>query len=43
MVNQDHALIEDAKVVMTRVNNGWYSQLIEVSTTNTALEEFKTM
>ena len=41
MVNQDQALIEDAKVVMARVNNGWYSQLIEVSTTNTALEEFK--
>ncbi len=41
MVNQDQALIDDARVVMTRVNNGWYSQFIEVSTTNTALEEFK--
>ena len=41
MVNQDQALIDDARVVMTRVNNGWYGQFIEVSTTNTALEEFK--
>ncbi|MDZ7818827.1 MAG: methyl-accepting chemotaxis protein [Aliarcobacter sp.] len=40
-LNQDIALIEDAKVVMTRVNNGWYSQFIEKSTSNTALEEFK--
>ena len=40
-LNQDAALIEDAKVVMSRVNNGWYSQLIEKSTTNASLEEFK--
>ena len=40
-LNQDVALIEDAKVVMTRVNNGWYSQFIEKSTSNTSLEEFK--
>ena len=40
-VNQDVALIEDAKVVMTRVNNGWYSQFIEKSTANASLEEFK--
>ena len=40
-LNQDVALIEDAKVVMTRVNNGWYSQFIEKSTLNTSLEEFK--
>ena len=40
-LNQDIALIEDAKVVMTRVNNGWYSQFIEKSTSNTSLEEFK--
>lgn len=40
-LNQDVALIEDAKVVMTRVNNGWYSQFIEKSTANTSLEEFK--
>ena len=40
-LNQDVALIEDAKVVMSRVNNGWYSQLIEKSTINASLEEFK--
>ena len=40
-LNQDIALIEDAKVVMTRVNNGWYGQFIEKSTSNASLEEFK--
>ena len=40
-LNQDNILIEDAKVVMNRVNNGWYSQFIEKSTSNTSLEEFK--
>jgi len=40
-LNQDIALIEDAKVVMARVNNGWYSQFIEKSTANASLEEFK--
>ena len=40
-INQDIALIEDAKVVMSRVNNGWYSQFIEKSTSNVSLEEFK--
>jgi methyl-accepting chemotaxis protein len=38
---QDIALIEDAKIVMKRVNNGWYSQFIEKSTSNDSLEEFK--
>ena len=37
----DAALIEDAKVIIKRVTNGWYSQLIEASTTNPSLEEFK--
>ena len=41
-LNEDIALIEDAKTVMSRVNNGWYSQYIEKSTTNASLEEFKT-
>ncbi|MCT7912133.1 methyl-accepting chemotaxis protein [Arcobacter lacus] len=40
-INQDSALIEDAKVVMTRVNNGWYGQFIEKSTSNASLEEFR--
>ena len=41
MINQDNLLIDDAKIVMTRVNNGWYSQFIEKSTSNASLEEFK--
>ena len=41
LIEADNLLIEDAKVVMARVNNGWYSQLIERTTTNTSLEEFK--
>uniref|UniRef100_UPI004047252D methyl-accepting chemotaxis protein n=1 Tax=Aliarcobacter sp. TaxID=2321116 RepID=UPI004047252D len=40
-LNQDNALIDDAKIVMTRVNNGWYSQYIEKTTSNASLEEFK--
>ena len=40
-MNQDIALIEDAKTVMKRVNSGWYSQLIQKTTSNTSLEEFK--
>ena len=40
-LNQDNLLIEDAKVVMSRVNNGWYGQFIERSTSNASLEEFK--
>ena len=41
LIEDDNLLIEDAKVVMTRVNNGWYSQFIEKRTENTSLEEFK--
>ena len=40
-IEEDNALIEDAKVVMARVKNGWYSQLIEKTTQNNTLEEFK--
>ncbi|MEA3553317.1 MAG: methyl-accepting chemotaxis protein, partial [Campylobacterota bacterium] len=40
-IKDDELLIEDAKVVMARVTNGWYSQLIERSTPNQSLEEFK--
>ena len=40
-LGQDIALIDDAKAVMARVNNGWYGQFIEKSTSNTSLEEFK--
>ena len=38
---KDSILIEDAKVVMQRVNNGWYSQLIVKNSDNIVLEEFK--
>ena len=41
LVEEDNNLIEDAKAVMNRVNNGWYSQHIQKSTSNTSLEEFK--
>jgi len=41
ILKEDTLLIEDAKIVMNRVNNGWYSQYIEKSTSNTSLEEFK--
>jgi methyl-accepting chemotaxis protein len=41
ILNEDSLLIEDAKIVMQRVNNGWYSQLIEKRTSNESLEEFK--
>jgi methyl-accepting chemotaxis protein len=41
LIEEDNHLIEDAKVVMARVNNGWYSQFIEKTTSNSSLEEFK--
>ena len=41
LIDEDNNLIEDAKIVMLRVNNGWYGQFIEKSTSNNSLEEFK--
>lgn len=41
LIQQDDALIAEAKVVINRVQLGWYSQYIEKSTQNTSLEEFK--
>jgi len=41
LIEDDNLLIEDAKAVMSRVNNGWYSQFIEKRTSNASLEEFK--
>jgi methyl-accepting chemotaxis protein len=41
LIEEDNQVIEDAKVVMSRVNNGWYSQFIEKTTANASLEEFK--
>ncbi|MFA7022569.1 methyl-accepting chemotaxis protein, partial [Aliarcobacter sp.] len=37
----DNELIDEAKKVMMRVRNGWYSQTIDKSTPNASLEEFK--
>ena len=41
LIDEDDGLIEDAKAVMKRVNNGWYSQLIEKNTSNLTLQDFK--
>ena len=41
LIDEDDGLIEDAKAVMKRVNNGWYSQLIEKNTSNLILQDFK--
>ncbi len=40
-IDQDNTVIDEAKAVISRVKHGWYSQLIESSTTNTSLNEFK--
>ncbi len=41
IISKDNELIAEAKVVMARVTNGWYSQYIEKSTPNQSLEDFK--
>ena len=41
MISLDNEVIADAKNVVARVNNGWYSQCIEATTTNESLEQFK--
>ena len=38
---KDNELIAEAKMVMVRVRNGWYSQTIDKSTPNSSLNEFK--
>ena len=40
-IDEDNAVIKDAESVVCRVKNGWYSQLIDSSTSNTELENFK--
>ena len=40
-LDEDEKLIESAKATIKRVKNGWYSDLIEASTSNKALEDFK--
>ena len=41
MISQDIKLVEESKVVITRVKNGWYSQIIEGTTSNQSLEQLK--
>jgi len=41
VIDEDNTLIKDAQQTISRVQNGWYSQLIESSTSNRSLEEFK--
>ena len=41
LIEQDDKLIENAKTVMTRVKNGWYSEYIDINTPNQSLNEFK--
>ncbi|PRM86938.1 methyl-accepting chemotaxis protein [Aliarcobacter cryaerophilus] len=38
---QDNRVINEAQIVMNRVSNGWYSQLIEANTINQPLNDFK--
>ncbi len=38
---KDNELIAEAKAVMIRVRNGWYSQTIDKTTPNASLNEFK--
>ena len=40
-IEQDNCVIKEAAVVMQRVKNGWYSQLIEQSTSNESLDHFR--
>ncbi|WP_198305983.1 methyl-accepting chemotaxis protein [Arcobacter vandammei] len=40
-IEKDNELIDEAKAVMIRVRNGWYSQTIDKSTPNNSLNEFK--
>ena len=41
MIEDESALIEEAKIVVNRVKHGWYSQYIEKSTSNESLNQFK--
>ncbi len=40
-IQADDELLDDAKNVLSRVKNGWYSQTIEKSTSNASLESLK--
>jgi len=41
LIDDDNRLIEEANKVTSRVKHGWYSELINSSTSNASLEEFK--
>ena len=40
-ITEDNKLIGEAKIVISRVKHGWYSQHIEGNTSNQSLNEFK--
>jgi len=41
IIDEDNALINQAQHVMQRVSNGWYSEYIELNTSNDSLNNFK--
>ena len=41
LIDEELQLINEAKIVINRVKNGWYSQHIELNTKNSSLNEFK--
>ena len=41
LIDEDNALIEEANKITSRVKHGWYSEIIQNTTSNKALEEFK--
>ena len=40
-MNEDNLLLDEAQIVIDRVANGWYSQLINSNTSNASLNNFK--
>jgi len=40
-LEEDRVLIDEAKIVISKITHGWYSQTIQVKTSNKSLEEFK--
>jgi len=40
-IDEDNNLIEKAKLTISRVEKGWYSETIEATTSNSSLEDFK--
>ena len=40
-IDEDNNLIEKAKLTISKVERGWYSETIEATTSNSSLEDFK--